>query len=59
MTTRPKTRQFEAEFAAAVGAKHAVAVNSSEGRRGSRRQAGDGVHEEGTAAAVEHSWLLG
>jgi len=28
VTTGPKTRQFEAEFAAAVGAKHAVAVNS-------------------------------
>ena len=28
LTTGPKTRQFEAEFAAAVGAKHAVAVNS-------------------------------
>ena len=28
ITSGPKTRQFEAEFAAAVGAKHAVAVNS-------------------------------
>lgn len=28
VTTGPKTRQFEAQFAAAVGAKHAVAVNS-------------------------------
>jgi dTDP-4-amino-4,6-dideoxygalactose transaminase len=28
ITTGPKTRQFEAEFALAVGAKHAVAVNS-------------------------------
>ncbi|MGB0383215.1 MAG: DegT/DnrJ/EryC1/StrS family aminotransferase [Ardenticatenaceae bacterium] len=28
ITTGPKTRQFEAEFAAAVGAKHAIAVNS-------------------------------
>lgn len=28
VTTDPKTRQFEAGFAAAVGAKHAVAVNS-------------------------------
>lgn len=28
ITTGPKTHQFEAEFAAAVGAKHAVAVNS-------------------------------
>jgi dTDP-4-amino-4,6-dideoxygalactose transaminase len=28
VTTGPKTRQFEAEFAAAVGAKQAVAVNS-------------------------------
>jgi dTDP-4-amino-4,6-dideoxygalactose transaminase len=28
VTTGPKTRQFEAEFAAAVGAQHAVAVNS-------------------------------
>ncbi len=28
VTTGPKTRQFEAAFAAAVGAKHAVAVNS-------------------------------
>jgi dTDP-4-amino-4,6-dideoxygalactose transaminase len=28
LTTGPKTRQFEAEFAAAVGARHAVAVNS-------------------------------
>jgi len=28
ITTGPKTRQFEAEFAAAVGAKYAVAVNS-------------------------------
>jgi perosamine synthetase len=28
VTTGPKTRQFEADFAAAVGAKHAVAVNS-------------------------------
>lgn len=28
VTTGPKTRQFEAEFATAVGAKHAVAVNS-------------------------------
>lgn len=28
VTTGPKTRQFEAEFAAYVGAKHAVAVNS-------------------------------
>ena len=28
VTTGPKTRQFEAEFAATVGAKHAVAVNS-------------------------------
>jgi dTDP-4-amino-4,6-dideoxygalactose transaminase len=28
VTTGPKTRQFETEFAAAVGAKYAVAVNS-------------------------------
>ena len=28
ITTGPKTRQFEAEFAAYVGAKHAIAVNS-------------------------------
>jgi dTDP-4-amino-4,6-dideoxygalactose transaminase len=28
ITTGPKTRQFEAEFAAAVGAAHAIAVNS-------------------------------
>ncbi len=28
VTTGPKTKQFEAEFAAYVGAKHAVAVNS-------------------------------
>jgi dTDP-4-amino-4,6-dideoxygalactose transaminase len=28
ITTGPKTRQFEAEFANAVGAKHAIAVNS-------------------------------
>lgn len=28
VTSGPKTRQFEADFAAAVGAKHAVAVNS-------------------------------
>jgi perosamine synthetase len=28
VTTGPKTHQFEAEFAAAVGAKHAIAVNS-------------------------------
>lgn len=28
VTTGPKTRQFEAEFAAAVNAKHAIAVNS-------------------------------
>jgi perosamine synthetase len=28
VTTGPKTRQFEVEFAAAVGAKHAIAVNS-------------------------------
>jgi dTDP-4-amino-4,6-dideoxygalactose transaminase len=28
ITTGPKTRQFESEFAAAVGAKHAIAVNS-------------------------------
>jgi dTDP-4-amino-4,6-dideoxygalactose transaminase len=28
VTTGPKTRRFEAEFAAAVGAKHAIAVNS-------------------------------
>ena len=28
VTTGPKTKQFETEFAAAVGAKHAVAVNS-------------------------------
>ncbi len=28
ITTGPKTRQFEAEFAATVGAKHAIAVNS-------------------------------
>ena len=28
VTTGPKTRQFEAEFAAAVGARYAVAVNS-------------------------------
>jgi dTDP-4-amino-4,6-dideoxygalactose transaminase len=28
VTTGPKTRQFEADFAVAVGAKHAVAVNS-------------------------------
>lgn len=28
ITTGPKTRQFEAEFAAAVAAKHAIAVNS-------------------------------
>lgn len=28
LTTGPKTRQFEAEFAAAVGAPHAVAVSS-------------------------------
>lgn len=28
VTTGPKTKQFEQEFAAAVGAKHAIAVNS-------------------------------
>jgi perosamine synthetase len=28
VTTGPKTRRFEAEFAAAAGAKHAIAVNS-------------------------------
>jgi dTDP-4-amino-4,6-dideoxygalactose transaminase len=28
VTTGPKVRQFEAEFAAAVGARHAIAVNS-------------------------------
>lgn len=28
VTTGPKTKQFEAEFAATVGARHAVAVNS-------------------------------
>lgn len=28
VTTGPKTKQFEAEFARAVGAKHAIAVNS-------------------------------
>ncbi len=28
LTTGPKTRRFEGEFAAAVGARHAVAVNS-------------------------------
>ena len=28
ITTGPKTRQFEAEFATKVGAKHAIAVNS-------------------------------
>lgn len=28
ITTGPKTRKFEQEFAAAVGAKHAIAVNS-------------------------------
>ncbi len=28
VTTGPKTKQFEADFAVAVGAKHAVAVNS-------------------------------
>ena len=28
VTTGPKTKKFESEFAAAVGAKHAVAVNS-------------------------------
>jgi dTDP-4-amino-4,6-dideoxygalactose transaminase len=28
VTTGPKTRQFEADFAAVVGAKHAIAVNS-------------------------------
>jgi len=28
VTTGPKTRQFEQEFAAYVGAKHAIAVNS-------------------------------
>ncbi|MCA9246206.1 MAG: DegT/DnrJ/EryC1/StrS family aminotransferase [Planctomycetales bacterium] len=28
LTTGPRTRQFESEFATAVGAKHAVAVNS-------------------------------
>lgn len=28
ITTGPKTRQFEAEFATTVGAKHAIAVNS-------------------------------
>ncbi len=28
LTTGPKTRQFEAAFAEAVGARHAVAVNS-------------------------------
>jgi perosamine synthetase len=28
ITTGPKTKQFEAEFAAYVGAKHAIAVNS-------------------------------
>lgn len=28
ITTGPKTKQFEAEFSATVGAKHAVAVNS-------------------------------
>jgi perosamine synthetase len=28
MTTGPKAKQFEQEFAAAVGAKHAIAVNS-------------------------------
>src|SRR5438105_523194 len=29
LTTGPKTRQFEADFAAYVGAKHAIAVNSA------------------------------
>src|SRR5690606_28476502 len=29
LTTGPKVRQFEAEFAATVGAKHAIAVNSA------------------------------
>src|SRR5215218_5122136 len=29
ITTGPKVRRFEAEFAAAVGAKHAIAVNSA------------------------------
>lgn len=29
LTTGPKVRQFEAEFAAYVGAKHAIAVNSA------------------------------
>ena len=28
VTTGPKTRQFEQSFATAVGAKHAIAVNS-------------------------------
>src|SRR5258706_5147842 len=28
VTTGPKTKQFEQEFAAAVGAKHAIALNS-------------------------------
>ena len=28
ITTGPKTKQFEREFAAYVGAKHAIAVNS-------------------------------
>src|ERR671926_1146752 len=28
LTTGPKTKEFERQFAAAVGAKHAVAVNS-------------------------------
>jgi dTDP-4-amino-4,6-dideoxygalactose transaminase len=29
LTTGPKTKQFEAEFAASVGARHAVALNSA------------------------------
>src|SRR3954469_1959725 len=29
LTTGPKTKQFEAEFASYVGAKHAVALNSA------------------------------
>ena len=28
LTTGPKTKRFESEFAAAVGARHAIAVNS-------------------------------
>ena len=64
LTTGPKTRQFEQEFAAYVGARHALAVNScTAALHLSLESLGVGPGDEvitspmtftATAAAVEH-----